>query len=223
MQVKRVLLRGHMFAVLVLGALGLMPAQAGIIFQDSFDSYQPGLGLTTLGNVWQVVPGSDQPSYTGNIDLLGAGVFPWVLCGSAGGADQCVDMAGSSGFQAGARLQTIQVFTFLPGIVYNLAFDLSGSRRYNSNTLIAGITDGVNSVTYTVHSMDGFSRINQSFSVPSQMTGRIFFDNSSNRQGDPNGYYGVLIDNVTLMESPEPATWLLSAAGLLVFAMTRRR
>jgi len=227
-----------LFTVLLATLICCTSANAAVIFSDTFESYPAGLSLPGLGSVWTVVQGTtlyNGSLYTGSVDLLGSGVFQNTICVTAGGADQCVDLSGSTPAPSGAKLETVQSLSFVPGTTYNLSFDLAGSQRGDTNTVVVGITNGVLApVTFTKLTGDQFNpRTVIPFTVSAPVSGQLYFDNSSNINftttcggGEFCGFDGALLDNVSIDSVPEPATGSLFGIGFIgaaLFAKARRR
>lgn len=184
-------------------------AQAGIIFQDDFNSEAGAVGASILNyNSFANWTVSD-----GTVDVV-ADPNGWgIRC--VGNSGKCVDLDGSTG-NAG-RLSS-NTLTLAAG-TYLLSFDVSGNQR-------GGATDGM------VMSLGGFlsesislafnapwQTITRSFTVGSATTSSIIF----NHGGGDN--IGMILDNVVLssVEVSEPATLSLLGLGLLGLGMTRRR
>ncbi len=214
------------FAGLKLGlaALALTGSMsAAVIFQDTFpDSGGPGVeepqgfGIVT-GTLdllkWDVTDGS--------VDVLDT--FQSLNCGAPSGK-RCLDINGSNGVTG--RIQSTPMFTFLAGNSYTLTFWLAGSGRTGTDSVRVSL-GSLGSVDVTLASGAGWQIYTLGQFTGNGSTGRIVID--STVFGGDSDNIGILVDDVSLLETvgaaadiPEPATVLLSLAGLAVLALRRR-
>jgi hypothetical protein len=211
-----VLLAGVIAYILALGPYS-NPAAAGIVlFSDNFNTENGGasaLNYTAFAN-WTV---SD-----GTVDL----------CKSSGAGEACtigiavsdglfVDMDGSTSPANAGKLTSKTTFTFDPGFVYTLSFDLAGNQR--DDTKSESVTVSVGTAFSEVFSIPAgsqstpFTTLTRSFTVAASTPATISFDHA----GGDN--IGMLLDNVRLVAVPLPPGLVLVAAGLAAVALRPRR
>ncbi|HPU16975.1 MAG TPA: hypothetical protein PK808_12865, partial [Polymorphobacter sp.] len=92
------------------------PSQALTLFADNFDSYTPGLTITSLPPKWTI---------TGNIDLVPQ-VNGYGITNCPG---VCADLDGTTG----PGKMTTQAITFAAGRKVFVSFDVSGNQRGGAN------------------------------------------------------------------------------------------
>lgn len=192
-----------------------LPASAGMIFQDDFDtdSGTSVLNFDSLIN-WTVSGGT--------IDYVRSGDFGVSCVGGMGG---CLDMDGSTS-DAG-RITSKQLFTFDNGVEYFIDASVSGNQRGAASDSVAfGLIRESDSAMITasfgpIASDAPFAVLTASF-FGGSATGewRLFFEGIG---GDD---IGVILDNVSLRDDraavPEPAALALVGLALAVLRFARR-
>lgn len=196
-----------------LGLAGV--ANAATIFEEDFS----GDLVTAGGDSVTNFNSFDQFGVTdGTVDILSSGGKFNLSC-ATGGA--CVDLDGSSN---NSGLFSSIALDFAAGVNYVFNASLSGSQRGSgSDTGSYGIT-GIFEATYNLGAGDPFADFSQSFTVSSDTTGSIFF------QDDGNDNVGAILDKVSVTGTPSgmapvplPASALLLLGALGGIAGMRRR
>jgi hypothetical protein len=201
--------------------LGAPKAGAVVLFSDNFDAEpvpaSPGW-VANYSSFANFFVGS------GAVDLLGQ-TNPFGLTGSG----NFVDLDGSTG--TGGYLETIRQFNYTAGQTLVLNVLVSGDQRGGTDGLFAGFRfftprdiAGVTTTGFTstqepntpsplllgvaqLASASPYQIYSVSFRAP--VSGTI----SAVVGTDSNDDVGPLLDGVSLMAVPEPATWALSIAG----------
>jgi len=194
-------------AVLLLGAGS--PASAQTIFQDDFESEQPGTPqITNYGSTPAF------PSFA-NWDVTNGTVDLWDFYGS-----QNVDLDGSTG-NAG-KLSTKTALSLAPGN-YTLSFTLGKNGTSNETVLVnVGTALPAQTITHTGGGIPSPIPFAFTFNVAAATSGKIEFDHL----GGDNA--GLVLDNVKLVRQaaviPEPISLALFGFGLAPLgAIIRRR
>jgi hypothetical protein len=169
---------------------------------ENFDSLTPALNATNLG-AFTVTSGS--------VDVVGGGLYGSLCVAPESG--NCVDLNGSTG--TAGQISSASL-TLTPGI-YTLSFDLIGSQRGSATSTTVTLGSLYNQ-TFLLSSGDVTSGIvNATINVgTTTVTPLIFTSNTSSN-------VGALLDNVSLVSTPEPATLALLGIGLAGLMFRRRR
>ena len=190
-------------------------ANASIIFQDNFDSYNSGveqLNFTNFGGTWTVTYGA--------VDLIGNGGANDFLPGNG----LYIDLDGTTGV-AGimGHLESLSAGD------YTLSFDLAGNQR-NSATEVttANVAILVGSGTaanqsYSLAQNTDFTTYSLDFSISPLVDPSLVMISFGATGGD---YIGMLLDNVSLQTKttvPEPVTLSLLGIGLLAMGFSRKK
>jgi hypothetical protein len=179
-------------------------ANAGVIFQDNFDS--------------ELAPGESQTNYTGfanwtvtngTVDLISDPNIWNLDC--AGGTGKCVDLDGSS--RNAGTLQSTQL-NLNPGS-YTLSFDISGNQRGSADDSMVVTLGGLLEETFTLAANSPWQTIVRNITLTTQTSDFLTF----NHDGQDN--IGILLDNVSLV--PEPGTIALIGIGLTSLIAFRRK
>jgi PEP-CTERM motif len=218
-------------------AFSAAPASAQEVFNDNFDA-EGDTALNTTPSNWDATEGS--------VDILEDPNGFGLRC--AGGTGSCIDLDGST--NSPGTIETLNSYSFRPGSLVTLSFDLSGNQRGAgpdgffaafrfvdpTNLLFAGFGDsfgsgtfanGVNSVTglsvgTSIGAATGFQRYSIFFRP--RTSGSIFASIGNTGTGDNQG---PILDNVSLSIAavPEPTTWAMMILGFGVIggALRRRR
>lgn len=172
-------------AVLSLLLSSFIPSSAdSIILQENFDTQATGT-FTTGSSIRQF------NITAGSVDVVNNGDLG-LPC--AGGAGRCVDLDG-----ANATTTTLESqLGFDPGY-YLVQFDLAGSQRGDSNTVVVSLAD--TSMTYTLPSDAPFATYSFPVTIP-----ETFFVQSLKFVHGPSGdSNGLLLDNVVVTATSPPA------------------
>jgi len=179
-------------------------ANAGVIFQDNFDS--------------ELAPGESQTNYTGfanwtvtngTVDLISDPNIWNLDC--AGGTGKCVDLDGSS--RNAGTLQSTQLN--LNSGSYTLSFDISGNQRGSADDSMVVTLGGLLEETFTLAANSPWQTIVRNITLTTQTSDFLTF----NHDGQDN--IGILLDNVSLV--PEPGTIALIGIGLTSLIAFRRK
>ncbi|MCI0507211.1 MAG: PEP-CTERM sorting domain-containing protein [Gammaproteobacteria bacterium] len=207
------LLKNAMSAVaLSLAIVGT--ANATIVFEDNFNSYNGGVGAlnyTGFSSTWSVMDGT--------VDLIGNGFFDFLP-----GNGLYIDLDGST---ANAGIMG-HLESLAPGD-YTLSFDLAGNQRDASSELTTAniaILLGSGTAASTNISLAqnvGFTTYNLNFSISDLLNPSVVMFSFGASGGDN---IGMLLDNVVLQDRisvPEPGILSMLALGLLGIGLSRRK
>lgn len=187
---------------LVLAAPNVSKADA---LSENFNELSTSLNATNLGAFTLV---------SGSVDVIGGALFGSYCAAPESG--NCLDLDGSVGPSAPGGSISSGMLTLTPG-TYTLSFDLVGTvpglttsttvslgSFYNQTFVLPGgdTTDGIVSTSFTVNS--------------TTMVPLIFTSNTP-------GTGGALLDNVDLVQTPEPASLSLLALGLFGIVGLKRK
>lgn len=179
------------------------PASAAV-FSDNFESYTTALNQTNFGTNWTVTSGS--------VDLVGPGLFG-ELCNTG---SKCVDLDGST---SDAGVFASLALNLTGGVTYTAHYDVAANRRGGTDLLT--VMFGTASAMYTLTSasaLDPFTTLALSFTPGTTGSYNLSFSTA----GGDN--IGPLLDNVSVVAVPEPATWAMMIIGFGgVGALMRRR
>jgi hypothetical protein len=166
-----------------LGLSTSQPVAAATLLEDNFDAENSGTGTLNYSGLanWDVTDGS--------VDLIGNGFFD--LLPSDG---LYLDLDGSTG-NAG-KLESKTTYSFNPGDIVELKFNLAGSQRGDTNSVTVSLGSLLNEV-FTLNSPTSLTTITRSFTVASATNAELVFDHSG---GDS---FGLLLDNVKLSVNPQ--------------------
>jgi hypothetical protein len=167
----------------VLGLSTSQPVAAATLLEDNFDAENSGTGTLNyfgLAN-WDVTDGS--------VDLNGNGFFDYLP-----GNGLYLDLDGTT--NNAARLESKTTYSFNPGDIVELNFNLAGSQRGDTNSVTVSLGSLLNEV-FTLDSSASFTTITRSFTVASATNAELVFDHS----GGDN--FGLFLDNVKLSVNPQ--------------------
>ncbi|MGH9582635.1 MAG: hypothetical protein ACRD4O_06850 [Bryobacteraceae bacterium] len=208
------MVRTSLFLAGFAGALLLsVPSQSATLLSENFNELTQALAATSAG-AFSAINGT-------NVDILGGSIFS-SLC-AAPESGNCIDLDGTGGNSQGV-LSTISPINLMPGVTYNLSFDLIGSGR--GNTTSTTVSFGPYSKTFSLPSGDvSGGVVNVPVSVSSATAANLIF--TSNTAGNA----GSLLDNVLITSGsnsvvsavPEPETLGLILVAFALLAGQRLR
>jgi hypothetical protein len=189
-------------------------ANATIIFEDNFNSYNGGVGAlnyTGFSPVWTVMDGT--------VDLIGNGFYDFLP-----GNGLYIDLDGST-----ANAGIMGHLESLAAGNYTLSFDLAGNQRNTSAELTtANIAILLGSGTAASANISlaqnvGFTTYSLDFSISELVNPSVVMFTFGAVGGDN---IGMLLDNVVLADRisvPEPGILSLLALGLLGIGFSGRK
>ena len=189
-------------AVLLCGMWVSTSASAVTIYSDNFNSDTPGLNATPAG--WSISNG-------GTVDIIGSGGFG-ITC--AGGIGNCVDLDGSTGKSGNLVSPGLNL---LAGQTYTAFFDLSGNQRIAGQSNTVSINFGTTTASLSFTGTAAFSTHSVSFAPSADGTYHLSFLDSSNNN------VGAILDNVSVQAIPEPGTYAIMMAALVLLGLVLHR
>ena len=204
----------------LLAASATLPAQAAIVFSDTFN-----YGSTSQLN-WTPPSGSGWSITGGTVDYIVAPNSWNLTCATS--SDGCIDLDGSTG---NAGLMSNSTYVLQAGTTYTLSALVSGNQRGGAaDSLLFGFRDAngvivdpdplrlTTQLISGIAANAGYTLYSLVFVPTATITGvSIFFEAG----GGDN--VGPMLDNVTLTTVPLPAAAWLLLSGLVGFAALGRR
>jgi hypothetical protein len=157
---------------------------AQVLISDNFNSENGGVGVLNYNSFanWTV---ANTGTTGGTVDLIGNGFFDFYP-----GSGLYVDLDGSGNGTPG-QFQSKTTFNFVPGVEYNLSFDLGGSQRGIDSHVDVSL-GSIISETLFLPSTQGLTLFSQDFTVSAPTSATLDFMN------EEPGDEGAILDNVSL-------------------------
>ena len=195
-----------------------MTCPAAVLFTENFELATPGY-YSTLG----VITNTGFSLLSGSIDVKGPGWYPLLCAGTASGT--CVDTVGA-GATSGQKIETTSDLALSSGSLYRLTFDLGNWTEHGSGSIYdigphsatVRVTVGTYSEDFSFTNPDAPASITRTF-VYSGGSVRLAFENTASNLP----FAGLILDNISLEEIPEPSSILLLGSGMLALLGARRR
>ncbi|HEY2710474.1 MAG TPA: PEPxxWA-CTERM sorting domain-containing protein [Caulobacteraceae bacterium] len=197
-------------AALALSA-GMAHASTQVLFDD-FNGDTPGTPAAGDALLTSTSP-------PGSIDIIGSGLLGTSFDFLPGNG-YYVDMDGSTGSGNNPAGELTSTHSFGPGS-YTLTFDLDGNER-NATPQTLDVLFGTTVIGQFLNVPSTNSFTLQTLNFTSPTAGNLIF-----RELGPSDQQGNLLDNVSLVSVPEPASWTMMLLGLGAIGgglrMTRRK
>lgn len=186
-------------------------ANAGVIFEDNFDSEVPDV-LVQTGSDTNYTSFTNWTVTNGTVDLVANNDWGLKCAGNTG---KCVDLDGST---SNAGVFTSTSLSLAVG-TYELSFDISGNQRNRASDDLTVSLGGFFNQDFTLASNVPWQTVSHVLSVTNASSSSFIF----NHQGGDN--IGIMLDNVSLstVSVSEPATFALLGLGLLGLGVARKR
>lgn len=169
--------------VVCFSLMACRPITAQVLFADNFNSEGGGNGGANYSSFanWTVTRGAvDLIPYGGYFDFFPRNGLYIDTCGTVG---------------IGGTLVTKQSFNFIPGVIYNLSFDLAGDFRdglAKSEIVTIGTNGSILSTNISLPASAPFTLFSVNFSVATPTNAPLSF--AAGQDGD----IGLILDNVQL-------------------------
>lgn len=184
-------------------------ANAATLLQDNFNTENGGIGRLNYNNFanWDVE--------NGTVDLIGNSFYNFFPSSGL-----FLDTDGST--RNAGRITSKTTFTFNPGDVVNLSFNLAGSQRGRElNSVIVSLGSLLNE-TFTLPANQGLTNFTRTINVASLTNANLAFE------GVGRDNVGLILDEITLSRTvsiPEPSAWLgvLALGALDTVSVSKRQ
>ena len=183
-----------------INAIGIGSASATVVFSDNFEGYGEAIPTASSFGGWSVIGGS--------VDIIGEGTsYSWPVLSAYG---KYLDLDGSTG--NGGHISTSAIFG---AGTYVLKFSLAGNQRGFADDIVT-VDFGTKDVIAGTGYSDSFTLASSASFTEYVLTVKLGTASALSFKNAGNDNVGALLDNVSITAVPEPSSYAMMFAGLMM-------